>query len=78
MNTLFLTIDEVIEIHENQIATYGGTLGIRDEGLLRSAIAQPEANIDLREVPDYFSMISNNYVIIQYNITKNGFNFSYL
>lgn len=43
MNTLFLTIDEVVEIHENQIITYGGSLGIRDEGLLQSAIAQPEA-----------------------------------
>ncbi|MGZ3768529.1 MAG: type II toxin-antitoxin system death-on-curing family toxin [Bdellovibrio sp.] len=43
MNTWFLTIDEVVEIHENQIITYGGSLGIRDEGLLRSAIAQPES-----------------------------------
>ena len=41
---LFLTLDEVIVIHSNQLALYGGTAGIRDEGLLRSALAQPEAS----------------------------------
>jgi len=45
MNTPhFLIWDEVIAIHANQLARYGGTTGIRDEGLLRSALAQPEAS----------------------------------
>lgn len=43
MNYLFLTFEEVIEIHADQIARHGGSAGIRDEGLLRSALAQPEA-----------------------------------
>jgi hypothetical protein len=38
---LFLRIDEVIEIHNNQKDLYGGTSGIRDFGLLKSAIAMP-------------------------------------
>jgi death on curing protein len=39
----FLTHNEVLQIHANQIALYGGSAGIRDEGLLVSALAQPEA-----------------------------------
>src|SRR5580692_9224146 len=41
---LFLTRDEVVEIHRDQIERYGGSLGIRDEGLLQSAVAMPEAS----------------------------------
>ena len=41
---LFLTLDDIIESHLNQIDTYGGSHGIRDIGLLESAIAQPEAS----------------------------------
>lgn len=40
---LFLTLDDVLESHAEQIVTYGGAEGIRDAGLLLSAIAQPEA-----------------------------------
>lgn len=43
MNSIFLTLEEVLEIHENQITNYGGSLGIRDLGLLQSALAQPES-----------------------------------
>ena len=41
---VFLTLDDIIESHQNQIETYGGSHGIRDIGLLESAIAQPEAS----------------------------------
>jgi death-on-curing protein len=37
----FLAIDEVIEIHLDQIRRYGGISGIRDMGLLQSAVAMP-------------------------------------
>ena len=43
---MFLTLDDIIESHQNQIETYGGSPGIRDIGLLESAIAQPEASFD--------------------------------
>jgi death-on-curing protein len=39
----FLTLDEVLAIHAEQIERYGGSLGIRDHGLLESALAMPEA-----------------------------------
>jgi death-on-curing protein len=41
---LFLTLDDILESHQNQIDTYGGSHGIRGIGLLESAIAQPEAS----------------------------------
>ena len=39
----FLTLDDLLESHAEQIASYGGSEGIRDVGLLQSAMAQPEA-----------------------------------
>lgn len=39
----FLTLDDVMELHAGQIATYGGGDGLRSAELLQSAIAQPEA-----------------------------------
>lgn len=40
---LFLSVEDVIEIHADQIERYGGSLGVRDVELLRSAIGMPEA-----------------------------------
>lgn len=38
----YLTLLEVLELHRRIIAQSGGTLGVRDFGLLESAIAQPQ------------------------------------
>ena len=43
---VFLGLDEVIEIHHDQIKRYGGHPGIRDVGILKSAIAMPSATFD--------------------------------
>ena len=43
MRRLFLTLDEALAIHAHQITRYGGALGVRDEGLLESALAMPAA-----------------------------------
>lgn len=40
---IFLDLDEVIEIHRDQIERYGGHSGIRDIDLLKSAVAMPAA-----------------------------------
>jgi death-on-curing protein len=40
----FLIFSDVLEIHRNQIELYGGTNGIRDHGLLESALSQPEVS----------------------------------
>ena len=41
---LFLVLAEVIEVHADQVKRYGGHDGVRDFGLLASALAQPEAS----------------------------------
>lgn len=46
MEFSFLTIDEVLALHADQIERYGGTAGVRDHGLLSSALAMPEASFD--------------------------------
>jgi death-on-curing protein len=40
---LFLSLDEVVEIHGQQIGHYGGSLGVRDFGGLESALSTPQA-----------------------------------
>ena len=40
---LFLSLDQVIEIHQIQLREYGGQDGVRDQGALESAMAQPES-----------------------------------
>ena len=42
----FLTLSELIEIHNDQIANYGGDTGVRDINLLSSALAVPESTYD--------------------------------
>jgi death-on-curing protein len=39
----FLTLDEILAIHQDQIARYGGSEGVRDWGMLESAAAMPAA-----------------------------------
>jgi death on curing protein len=43
MRPFFLTLDEIIDIHQDQIERYGGSQGVRDWGMLQSAIAMPSA-----------------------------------
>jgi death-on-curing protein len=43
---LFLTLDEVVEIHEEQVERYGGSSGLRDVAGLESAVATPQATFD--------------------------------
>lgn len=43
MDPVFLDVEDVLLIHEEQLARYGGSAGIRDAGLLESAVAMPRA-----------------------------------
>ncbi|MBN1556100.1 MAG: type II toxin-antitoxin system death-on-curing family toxin [Phycisphaerae bacterium] len=42
----FLILEDILAIHADQIALYGGEDGVRDIGLLDSALAQPRATFD--------------------------------
>ena len=43
---LFLTLDEVLGIHADQIRRYGGSPGLRDLRLLQSALGMPETTFE--------------------------------
>jgi len=38
---IWLHVDEVVDMHAEQLARFGGPEGIRDQGLLESALARP-------------------------------------
>lgn len=42
---VFLTLDEVLALHADQIGRYGGKIGLRDLGLLQSALATPAVTL---------------------------------
>ncbi len=44
MQPLFLDLDRVLRTHLSLIERYGGAEGVRDVGLLHSAIAMPQAS----------------------------------
>ncbi len=41
MNPIFLDLEDILSLHQAQLHRYGGSDGVRDEGLLRSALAMP-------------------------------------
>ena len=48
----FLDKDTILAFHKDQVETYGGSEGVRDEGLLESALAQPKASFGGEYVHD--------------------------
>lgn len=44
MAPVFLTLGEILAIHESVIQKYGGALGVRELGLLESAVGMPQAS----------------------------------
>lgn len=40
----FLSVEDVTQIHDEQIKAYGGAAGVRDQGLLESAVGVPRAS----------------------------------
>jgi death-on-curing protein len=77
---VFLNKDQIFQLHKNAIRDYGGSLGVRDNGLLESAIAQPEVSFEgvyLHEnifmmAAAYFFHISQNQPFLDGN-KRTGF-----
>ncbi len=44
--TCYLSITQVLAIHDQMIKRFGGSAGVRDLGLIKSAIARPQATFD--------------------------------
>ena len=77
-NPKFIEKVDVLSIHNNQINLYGGLLGIRDEGLLDSAIYQPQASFGgeflhpniVEQAAAYLFHITNNHAFVDGNKTN--------
>jgi death-on-curing protein len=68
MEPIFLTMDEVLEMHQQQIKRYGGTYGLRDSAALESAIAMPVATFEGRYLHETIPAMGAAYL---FHITQN-------
>jgi death on curing protein len=53
---LWVAADVVLAIHEAQLAEHGGSLGIRDRGMLESALARPKNLHTYSENPTLYEL----------------------
>lgn len=75
MQPEFLDIHDVLRIHEDQIERYGGSAGLRDPGLLASAVETPRSTFDGKLLHDdlfeiaaaYLFHIVNNHPFVDGN-----------
>lgn len=62
--TIYINIDEVIDFHDEVISLSGGMFGLRDEGLLRSALSAIQNDL---YYPSLFSKLTHLIVSINKN-----------
>src|SRR5947208_9963636 len=70
MARTYLTVAEVLAIHHLQIEEYGGVHGIRDNGLLESAVFRPQIgyyNNIQEEAAALLESLSNNHPFLDGN-----------
>ena len=68
--TDYLSLIEVLVIHDDQIARYGGAAGVRDYGLLEAALYRPQTGYyaDLiEEVAALWESLAQNHPFIDGN-----------
>lgn len=65
---VFLTLDEVLALHEDQIQRYGGLSGLRDERLLASALGAVEATFDGAYLNESLAEMAATYLV---NVVRN-------
>ena len=68
MEPLFLTLAEVLAIHADQVTRYGGSSGVRDRGLLLSALAMPKATFSGQYLHEDLAAMAAAYL---YHIVQN-------
>ena len=68
--TVYITLEDAIAIHEDQIATYGGSSGLRDEGLLLAALFRPQTgyyNDLVEEAAALWESLAMNHAFVDGN-----------
>jgi len=67
---VYLTVGEVLEIHHQQINNYGGAHGLRDTGLLESAVFRPQIGYYgtiAEEAAALMELLANNHPFLDGN-----------
>src|SRR5438105_11106995 len=67
---VYLTVGEVLHMHHQQIEEYGGIHGIRDKGLLESAVFRPQTgyyNSLAEEAAALMEALANNHPFLDGN-----------
>lgn len=62
MQPKFLSLEDVMALHQDQINTYGGSPGVRELGLLLSAIEMPKASFGGQFLHEDLCMMSAAYL----------------
>lgn len=68
MQPEFLEVEDVLQIHTDQMERYGGLLGLRDLGLLISAVSMPRAMYAGRFLHEDIFAMAGAYL---FHITRN-------
>ena len=63
----FLTADDVMELHQDQLVRHGGAPGLRDGGSLESAVAAPQWTYQFDPTVDLFDLAAG----YAYHIARN-------
>jgi death-on-curing protein len=66
----YLTVAEVLAIHQNQIEEYGGAHGLRDQGALEAAVFRPQTgyyNDISEEAAALLESLVNNHAFLDGN-----------
>lgn len=70
MTTVYLTVAEVLAIHEDQIERYGGSPGVRDLGQLEAALFRPQTGYyadRIAEAAALWESLSQNHAFVDGN-----------
>lgn len=70
MSRDYLTVADVLAIHADQIATYGGAGGVRDFGLLEAALFRPQSGYyadEIAEASALWESLSQNHPFVDGN-----------
>ncbi len=59
----FLTVDDVLDLHDLHLQRFGGSAGVRDRGLLESAVAQAAASFGGEFLHEDLAAMASAYLV---------------
>ena len=68
MTPIFLTVDDVLSLHDLHLQRYGGSAGVRDRALLESAVSQAQASFGGEYLPSDLAGMAAAYL---FSLVKN-------